>query len=400
MNIDINYFRKINNTYGVNSKREHEIQESKRYISMYFDSNVGYEEIKIKGQAEEAWIFGSSNVFNKNDELNIVLKPEKTLNAGELIEWNDSYWLVTDTDPNERFYPKGKIAKCNNSFMFYKEGVTPHAVEVPYVVLDKIALTRMGVTSTKYLDTPSGKMLIMVQNNNINKYIRRDDIYTLVNNGIDENYKIVDINRVRTPGIMILELEWTAEQQVLPQYSIKILNGDSITISQSQQLFLNVQVYKDSQFDTSPPPYSFISSNEEIAIVGENNELQILNLGEVDITVILDNDNSISDTIHIEIVEDEKDNFILDIIGESDIIVGYSETYIIKKFNNGIEISGEFIFEVVNDIPSSAYNLTVIDSNTCTIKANQKGYKLILRATDKNDDSLYIEKSMSLITLF
>lgn len=397
--IDIDYFRKINNTYGVNSKKEHEIQETKRYISMHFDDNIAHEEIKINGELEEGWIFGSSNVFNRNGELNLVLKPEKNLEAGKIIEWKDENWLVTEVDPNERFYNKGKIAQCHDSFMFYKEGVTPIAVEVPYAILDRIALTRMGISSTKYLDIPSGKMLIMIQNNDINKHIRRNNVYTLINNGIDENYKVIDINRVRTPGIMILELEWTMEQQILPQYSIEILNGD-LTISQTQQLKLNIQVYKDDQPLPSPLPYSFISSNEDIAVVGEDNELEILNLGTVDITVMLDDDNSISDTIQIEIVEDEIDNFTIEVVGEDEIIVDYSENYIVKKYNNGVEMPSEFIFEVVNDIPISVYDLTVIDDNTCSITANQKGYKLILRAVDKNDNSLYIEKEISLITLF
>jgi hypothetical protein len=242
---------------------------------------------------------------------------------------------------------------------------------------------------------PSTDVFIRIANNELTQNIKRNDIYKIG----EQNYRVSDISDILEPGLLILKIAWVAEKQDLAEYKIKILNGD-ISISQSQQLFLNVEIYKDDEILPSPLPYSFISSNENIAIVGENNELQILDLGVVDITVMLDDDNTVSDTIQIEIIEDEQNNIVLKIIGESSIVKGYSEQYVVEKYNNGIKVDGKFNFYIIDNTPQEAYELTIIDENKCSIKAKNNNYNIILRVVDKDNENLFIDKEISLITLF
>jgi len=129
--------------------------------------------------------------------------------------------------------------------------------------------------------------------------------------------------------------------------------------------------------------------------------VSIIGLGNVVISVSMSADNTISDSINVEIVEDVVDNYSYIIEGNSDIIKGYSQTYIAKKYNNGILVEGvEFTFSVITGTtPINSYTLNIIDNDQCSIAANSSVYYITLRATD-NSNNEYIEKSIKLKNLF
>lgn len=52
-----------------------------------------------------------------NNEKELMLL-DGTLKAGSVIEWNDSHWLVMDTDKNDVLYSSGTINRCNYILKF------------------------------------------------------------------------------------------------------------------------------------------------------------------------------------------------------------------------------------------------------------------------------------------
>jgi len=96
--------------------------------------------------------------------------------------------------------------------------------------------------------------------------------------------------------------------------------------------------------------------------------------------------------------EDEGISYILS--GEDEITKGYSETFTATKYNNGVEVAGSFTFSIVaGSTPESAYTLTVVDGDECSITANAYIYSIVLRATD-DDSGEYVEKTIRLVSLF
>lgn len=373
--------------------KDREINQLKRFINDKFLKSPSYHLAYISGVEEprEFHIY-DENAINKNpNKKRILSRPNETFNVGQYVVWEDNDWLITNIDCDSTVQTKGIMQKCNNQISLYINDVLH---KIPCCV-DSAQMRLLNTDSNKYLEVPSTDVFIRIANNELTQNIKRNDIYKIG----EQNYRVSDISDILEPGLLILRIAWVAEKQDLAKYKIKILNGD-ISISQSQQLFLNVEIYKDDEILPSPLPYSFISSNENIAIVGENNELQILDLGVVDITVMLDDDNTVSDTIQIEIIEDEQNNIVLKIIGESSIVKGYSEQYVVEKYNNGIKVDGKFNFYIIDNTPQEAYELTIIDENKCSIKAKNNNYNIILRVVDKDNENLFIDKEISLITLF
>lgn len=373
--------------------KDREINQLKRFINDKFLKSPSYHLAYISGVEEpRGFHIYDENAINKNpNKKRILSRPNETFNVGQYVVWEDNDWLITNIDCDSTVQTKGIMQKCNNQISLYINDVLH---KIPCCV-ESARMRFLNTDSNKYLEVPSTDVFIRVANNELTQNIKRNDIYKIG----EQNYRVSDISDILEPGLLILKIAWVAEKQDLAEYKIKILNGD-ISISQSQQLFLNVEIYKDDEILTSPPPYSFISSNENIAIVGENNELQILDLGVVDITVMLDDDNTVSDTIQIEIIEDEQNNIVLKIIGESSIVKGYSEQYVVEKYNNGIKVDGKFNFYIIDNTPQEAYELTIIDENKCSIKAKNNNYNIILRVVDKDNENLFIDKEISLITLF
>jgi hypothetical protein len=77
--------------------------------------------------------------------------------------------------------------------------------------------------------------------------------------------------------------------------------------------------------------------------------------------------------------------------GDSEIKVGSTKVYTAQKYINGVLTVANFTFSIVNTgVPISAYTLTVVDGDSCSIKCNTAGYAIQLRAyesgvnTDKN----------------
>ncbi len=255
-------------------------------------------------------VFNKESLNRRIDSLKkIIFKgADYVVSAGDIFEFDNKKWLCIDVGGT--VYNKScTVGKCNDVLNVV---IDNNIIEVPYFVLDNIALTRMGIDESKYITVPNSKMLIMVADNEINRQIQRDDIYKLKN--ID-NYKVVDINRVRFNGLIILELEFSQQEQEIPDNE-EIING-------------------------------------------------------------------------------------YEIVGDSEVLINQTKSYEAIKYVNGeIDNTVEFIFEIIaEDIPISAYTLTVINNTECQITANEAPHDLVLRATDTGNNE-YIEKVVKLRRVF
>jgi hypothetical protein len=83
---------------------------------------------------------------------------------------------------------------------------------------------------------------------------------------------------------------------------------------------------------------------------------------------------------------------------DSEIKLNQTKTYTATKYNNGVAITQGFTFSVSGD--ATAYTLTTLDSNNCTLKCLKSGYTVILSATDTSDVTKVTTKSITLKSLF
>ncbi len=313
---------------------------------------------------------------------------------GDMYKIDNDYWICVDKKNLK--YPTISciIQRCNNTITLVKNNIT---YNIPCCVEGSVQLYRLRLEENKYLSNVDDNIIIRVPNNSTTILMNVNDVYKIGK----WNYKLTNISDVVEPGLLILKFEIVFDEQELPTYTISILNGESLQIAQSQSLTLNVGVYEDGELLTTPPPYSFVSSDETIATVNNSGVITFLSTGNVNITVNLDSNTEIQDTIAIEVIEVETDNITYKIIGEDEIINEYSEHYTVQKLNNGSVVSGEFTFSVVGGTATSNdYTLSIIDGNNVNITAKNKNVSIILRAIDSSDITKYIDKTIKFVSLF
>lgn len=360
------------------SIRERQINAIQDNILNDFQNSPSYRQAYINGSNDykEVHVVETQYSFVKN----ILTKPGDELFTGDILEFDNNKWLCTEVNKSLRVYDVGKVYLCNNTLKLYKNHIL---YEIPAVVESAVRLYQLGIEENKYISTPSSTIIVRIPANSITQQIKRNDVYKL---GV-QNYSVQDINDILEPGLIILKLEYEQQEQQLPNYTLTILNGDNIQISQSQQLTINVEV-KDGDNIIPTPPLLYSSSDETIATIDESGIVTILDVGIVEFTVSLVGDENTKDVIQVEIVADETDNFTVEINGSSTITKNYTSNYACVFKNNGNVIPMQSEFYLTGDDGVSTTNLAEIvsqdgENNTCVIKGLNLGYvKLWVKSVD------------------
>ena len=353
-------------------------------------------DISINGSPARALIT-NTNLTESRDNKKITTL--QNIERGFLIDYNDSKWLVVSEVNGKRYSKyKGIMQKCTNTLIVNITGIL---YDVPCIVTDKISL---NIDSTTYISTLDNEIYILVANDSINSNIKVNDIYKIGN----LNYLVTNIDDISKSGLLYIKMDFTVTEQVLPNYSISILNGDTLTTDTATPVQLNVEQKDGTTILTEPLPVVFTSSDELVATVSATGYVTPLSVGNVNISVSLESDSTVNDSIaitveEVPVVETYYLEMTGDILPDTEIKSGQTKTYTaVKKNSSGVVIEGAlFDFTIVpGTTPASAYTFTILNDTQCTIKCNQSPYYIDLVATDRADNTLTVSKHIYLKTLF
>lgn len=195
------------------------------------------------------------NANNHDDKYISTLYPVK---QGDLVDYLDSKWLIVSQVNGQRIIKyKGIMRKCNN---FITVNSVNGLYKVDCIVTDKASL---NTNVSTYITTLDIENYIWISNTEFNNNIKLNDIYLIGN----LNYKVVGIDDISNNGLLILKMEFSAEPQVLPSYSITITNGDTFTTDTETPIQLNIEQKDGETVLTEPLPVIFTSNDISIATV-------------------------------------------------------------------------------------------------------------------------------------
>lgn len=349
--------------------------EFQEFVNAEYGNSTTLKSVLHNGNSIEVRVVGKFNnetLSRQNDDYQkIIFKtPDYVVNIGDIFEFDNLQWICTDITYTT-VSKSCTVSKSNNTLKFYKNGIL---YKIPYVVIDNISLTRMGEEENKYITIPESAMMIMVADTEITRQIKRNDVFVLYDkNGVKDNYEIVDINRIRKPGLIIFETKWTAVKQKLPDYKINILNGNNIQVSINDSLAIQCEVLNGDEIISPTPPLVYSSSNEAVATIDESGIVTLLDIGTVTFTISLLHDPDVKNTIVVEVADVQQDNYVLTISGNSSIVKGKSSIYTAMFTNNGVPISMLSEFWLTDDSgnPTTLASITAQDpiTNTCVVAA-------------------------------
>ena len=361
----------------------------------YILANAG-RDILINGIPTRALITNTSlNESNDNKKITTLTNIER----GFLIDYDNKKWLIISEVNGKRYGKfKGIMQRCNNILTINIAGIL---YDLPCIVTDRVGLS---IDYTQYLTTLDTEIYIMVANNTINSNIKVNDVYKIGN----LNYKVTNIDDISKSGLLVMKMKFTTEEQVLPNYSITITNTKPLTTDIETPVQLTIEQKDGATVLTDPLPMVFVSSDELVATVSNLGLVTPVSLGNVTITVSLEFDTSVNDSIAITVEEVEiPETYTLGLTGnvspDTEIIQGNTKTYTaVKKDSLGDIVSGaQFDFSIDPEItPTDKYTFTVLNDTQCTIKCNGSVYYINLIATDKADNTLTVSKRIKLRNIF
>lgn len=147
------------------TRRGASLQREKRVLNNRLQHNLSYQTVTVFDKdhgydiTSPAMISGSfqQNVAIINsDNLNekyIFSLPDEDIRHGDLIEWMDNHWLVTERDANTTVYTKAKLLQCNYLLKWVSED---HIVHEQWCVIEDGTKYLTGEYEDRYFVTARG----------------------------------------------------------------------------------------------------------------------------------------------------------------------------------------------------------------------------------------------------
>ena len=337
----------------------------------------------LNGNAQRGLFVEATEKIAFYDDL--ILTSEIPFETGSVILYKSVTWLVisqvqNNEDMDTSIY-RARIRKCSNNALTLNVSGILHTV--PIIVTDKISL---NIDSSTYISSLDTEIYILIQNNSLNNNIKINDVYKIGR----LNYSVQNIDDLNQPGLLYIKLEFTATEQVLPVYSISITNGESLTTDTVTPVQINIEQKDHDTILTEPLPVVYATSDDFVAIIDVLGLVTPVSVGSVTITVALESDLSVNDSISLVVEEiPVADNFTASITGATSIIKTYSSTYTCIFKNNSVAITDTSVFYLTGDDGISVTSFASITAqdgvaNTCVVKGLNLGYvKLFCKNTSE-----------------
>jgi len=372
-NLNIDYFLKLNDAYGISKKRDIAINRTRNQIARNFANAMYTIDVEINEEPRSLVITSTT----KSNILNIQVNPsEDDLLAGTLIKWEESYWLITETKPNNIIYSQGTMERCNYDLIWIdSSGVLQSIPSVLYFN----ARSNFGTEEDKVMNLPAGRRQITVSRNADTQSIQRDARFIIGS----EAFKVIDTDYKSDVGLVNLSLQsdqidpvkdnvelGIADYNKLGKYELLIINDNPLSLSVNQSAKINVKVLKNGS-EIVDPHLEYFSSNTNSVSVDEKGIITIHESGEAVITVSA---HGIEKQLNIYVAPTIHYDYDAAIDGANEIYLNRESTYVASFYNNGIKIADESSFSLTNLDGSPTLLATIASQdpivNTCTIKAN------------------------------
>ncbi len=187
--IDISYYQKIQNCYGVSDVRDAQKYSIKMDLNRDFSKTLDCYNVMINGKSQDLTILKTTSLVIKK----IKSRPSETFNLGDIVEWQNAFWLVTDIDNNDDVVTYGKITRCN--YLLKWQDLQGNIVE-RHIISSNASTYNSGESENKTLTLGTDQLMLLIPCDDETIKLRRGKRFFIDNN--TENPMAYELTRPDT----------------------------------------------------------------------------------------------------------------------------------------------------------------------------------------------------------
>ena len=176
--MDLDYFKKINNAFMSSGRKETLTYETKDRIARNFYNSMDSYKVKIGEEEVGLTIIGTGNTDTKK----IKAMPGEEFQYGDIVEWMDSHWLVTERDAKDDIICEGKMQECNYELQWQNE--TGDIVKRWIITQDASSYSN-GTAGNKTIEVGADQLMLKVPLDEETVKLRRGKRFFVDNSGIE-----------------------------------------------------------------------------------------------------------------------------------------------------------------------------------------------------------------------
>lgn len=181
--------------------------------NLLLDDAIASYELRKKGNdgrtgtidgAEESFIaMNHTNPINQTRyDKKILTDMDSVIKRGSIMEFDGAAWLVISPIYNRQAYKVSSVKEC-------VESIEIAGVEVPFAVENSIQLYRLGVKEIRLGSVSNTTIVARIPDNETTRKLKEWDIIPVGRN----NFRLTDIQDVIEPGLLVLKLERSIEDE-------------------------------------------------------------------------------------------------------------------------------------------------------------------------------------------
>lgn len=309
------------------------------------------------------------------------------LRLGDLIQWNDDYWLIyrsttSSYQPHQKFY----MVKCNY-FIKWVDKSGRLCSSWAYLLGSKDNKIKDNFRTWNNLITPQP-----------NKYISLIMPHQLmaINTEImvlDEVWYLVDYDQASVPGVIYMSFTETNFNEQRDSLEHSIANIDQLAewtiemaehqnVLPNQIVDVNYQIYKNGKLDTSVTPIITVAGD---LIMEENGIIKANSKGKGTVTLQID-----------DIVFEQQISILAAHVIPTPLFIGDTQIRVTNQYEYILENAENVEFTIdTNELAT----ILEIDNNRCIIQANRKNKVGEFTLTAHYGDKVY-SKNIKVVSLW
>lgn len=115
MSIDMNYFRSIQGTIGLDTETQYQRESAKQNLTWQLMESVNCEHNALRnGKPQKLIVTKTDNVR----VMNVTAFPDEDLMIGDVLEFYNAHWIIIRLYATDNIQRKGVAYQCNHLFRF------------------------------------------------------------------------------------------------------------------------------------------------------------------------------------------------------------------------------------------------------------------------------------------